>query len=174
MALNALSQKSLAGQKKLFDRVGIPEVLKEIPLAECTTIAAHILGFSQSMVLHMTMNKNVICPHTSALKPMPTNQNKLYQMLLIMEQVNPDTRHYYEQFNRVHINEKWFYMMKTSIHYYLFPDKELPECHVKSKNHLVKVMFLCAVAHPHGNFNGKIGMWPFANLTRAQCMLVEK
>ena len=105
-----------------------------------------VLVVVKSTICHMAMNENIICPHTSALKLTLTDQNKLSRMLFIAEQVNPDTCHYYEQFDRVHVDENWFYLMKTSVRYYLSPDEELPECHVKSKNHLVKVMFLCAVA----------------------------
>ena len=43
----------------------------------------------------------------------------------------------------------------------------MPERHALNKDHLIKVMFLCAIARPRYNdagtciFDGKIGMWPF-------------
>jgi hypothetical protein len=55
------------------------------------------------------------------------------------------------------VDEKWIY---TSV----------PERSVKNKDKIRKVKFLCAVACPcfvpatNQWFNGKLGMWPFANL----------
>ncbi|XP_024627974.1 uncharacterized protein [Medicago truncatula] len=69
--------------------------------------------------------------------------------------------------NIVHIDEKWFYITKKSMHYYLLPDEEEPLRTCKSKNFIAKVMFLVAVARPRfdaeGNevFSGKIGVFPF-------------
>ncbi|KAL4347250.1 hypothetical protein GQ457_17G012040 [Hibiscus cannabinus] len=70
-------------------------------------------------------------------------------------------------FNIVHIDEKWFYLSKTSEKYYLHPD-EVEPCHTcKSLRFITKVMFLAAVARPYFDassncvFSGKIGIFPF-------------
>ncbi|WOH12833.1 hypothetical protein DCAR_0832342 [Daucus carota subsp. sativus] len=69
--------------------------------------------------------------------------------------------------NRIHIDEKWFYLSKKSEKYYLLKEERDPERTCKSKNFLTKVMFLAAVARPRfdeaGNvlFSGKIGIFPF-------------
>jgi hypothetical protein len=52
---------------------------------------------------------------------------------------------------------------------YLTEEEKAPVRRVISKQHITKVMFLCAVARPRFNndgnctFNGKIGMWPFVD-----------
>jgi hypothetical protein len=57
---------------------------------------------------------------------------------------------------------------------YLATDEEMPERNAQNRDHLKKVMFLCAVARPRYNaavnctFDGKIGMWPFAEQSAAQ------
>ena len=51
---------------------------------------------------------------------------------------------------------------------YLVPDESDPHLTTQHKSHIPKLMFLCAVARPRYNnetgewFDGKIGLWPFA------------
>ena len=50
---------------------------------------------------------------------------------------------------------------------YLVPGEEPPTRSTRHKSHIIKVMFLCAIARPRFNqagvctFDGKIGLWPF-------------
>ncbi|KAE9221942.1 hypothetical protein PF002_g15424 [Phytophthora fragariae] len=51
-----------------------------------------------------------------------------------------DGRHFFDpMYDVVHLDEKWFYKKKF----------------VQSKRHIKKVMFLCAVARPRGDWDGK-------------------
>ncbi|XP_076902972.1 uncharacterized protein LOC143557894 [Bidens hawaiensis] len=82
---------------------------------------------------------------------------------------------FYDMFNIVHIDEKWFYMSKPSKRYYLVPSEDEPLRTGKSKKFITKVMFLAAGARPRfdtsGNeiFLGKIGIFPFTKLEPAKC-----
>ena len=66
----------------------------------------------------------------------------------------------------IHINEKWFYLMKDGQHFIIAVDEAEPYRHVQHKSFLTKIMFLCAVARPrydmnkNAQFDGKIGIWP--------------
>ena len=66
----------------------------------------------------------------------------------------------------IHIDEKWFYLMKDGQCFIIAADEEEPYMHVQHKSFLMKIMFLCAVARPRYNmnkntwFDGKIGIWP--------------
>jgi len=66
----------------------------------------------------------------------------------------------------VHIDEKWFYMIKKSANYYLLVDEDEPYHTPNNKNYLGKVMFLVAVARPRFDDEGKeiflekIGVFP--------------
>src|SRR5689334_785864 len=70
-------------------------------------------------------------------------------------------------FDCAHVDEKWFYLTKPKVTYYLCPDEpeKLRTC--KSKRFIEKVIFLAAVArlrfdHSRNEFfEGKIGIWPF-------------
>ncbi|XP_024318861.1 uncharacterized protein LOC112272408 isoform X1 [Brachypodium distachyon] len=69
--------------------------------------------------------------------------------------------------NVVHIDEKWFYMIRISNNYYLLPGEPRPLRTVQNKNSIGKVMFLTAVAKPRFGeggevtFDGKIGTCAF-------------
>ncbi|XP_074324133.1 uncharacterized protein LOC141661051 [Apium graveolens] len=67
----------------------------------------------------------------------------------------------------VHIDEKWFYMTKTSQKLYLLPNEPEPHRTCKSKRFITKVIFMSAVARPRYDkdgvciFDGKLGIFPF-------------
>jgi hypothetical protein len=65
----------------------------------------------------------------------------------------------------VHVDKKWFFLLeKHQLCVYIVAGEELPNCQCQNKDHILKVMFLCALAKPHfapsGDclFDGKIGM----------------
>lgn len=86
----------------------------------------------------------------------------------------PHQPKFVDMYNVVHIDEKWFYMTKKTQTYYLLPSEEDPLRTCQSKNYISKVMFLAAMARPRydgeGNetFSGKIGIFPFVTLQKAQ------
>ena len=75
--------------------------------------------------------------------------------------------------NKIHINEKLFYLCKIKQKYYLLPEEVTPLRVAKSKRFITKVMFLCAVARPRWDvgrnqwFDGKLGIWPFVEKVQA-------
>ena len=91
---------------------------------------------------------------------------------------NPDGEYRFKNmYDRVDVDEKWFYLTKKSESYILInPDNEnnendqLGESHVyravKDSSKIKMVMFLCAQARPRWDNNanqmwdGKIGIWP--------------
>ena len=66
----------------------------------------------------------------------------------------------------IHIDEKWFYLMKDGQCFIIVADEAEPYRHVQHKLFLMKIMFLCVVARPRYNmnkntwFDRKIGIWP--------------
>jgi len=120
----------------------------------------------------------VFVRHRSKLKPTLTATNKLARMEFALEQVNPATMgnrtaRYFGQEDKVHLDEKWFYLCKDGEQYILTAGEDAPERHVKHKNFIEKVMFLCAQARPRMDhttrsmWDGKIGMWPIGKYKAA-------
>ena len=66
----------------------------------------------------------------------------------------------------IHIDKKWFYLMKDGQCLIIAADEAEPYRHVQHKSFLTKIMFLCAVARPRYDmnknawFDGKIEIWP--------------
>ncbi|XP_042003721.1 uncharacterized protein LOC121752680 [Salvia splendens] len=69
-------------------------------------------------------------PHTNAIKPLLTASNKVARMRWGLSHIQPlivnGMQKYHTMHNVVHIDEKWFYMTKTSDRYYLLPDEIEP------------------------------------------------
>ncbi|KAM3395031.1 hypothetical protein P3S68_004035 [Capsicum galapagoense] len=109
--------------------------------------------------------------HSSAIKPLLSEANKRTRLQFCLSMVDPESiphdPFFLDMYNTVHIDEKWFYMTRKCLHYYLLPEKEDPVRTCKSKNYIEKVMFLASTARPRFDsrenelFSGKIGIYPF-------------
>ena len=115
-----------------------------------------------------------IVPHTSALKPMLTEENKLNRLAFCLDE-RDENGLYKEMFDCIHIDEKWFYVTDITMRCYLAKGEHPPVRKVKHKSHVEKVMFLSAVARPRYNpttrqtFDGLIGIWPVVEWRAARC-----
>ena len=86
--------------------------------------------------------------------------------------------YFHDQLDELHVDEKWFFLSKETLRYYITErekdENEVVKRKCRHKNHIEKVMFLAAVARPRfdddGNctFDGKIGLWPFVHQVPAQ------
>ena len=88
-----------------------------------------------------------------------------------------DPTKFLDMMDHIHVDEKWFflswqkerYLLLPEERYLLLPEEKNPKRCVKSKSHITKVMFLCAIAHPHFNpsanswWDGKLGIWPIGD-----------
>jgi hypothetical protein len=116
----------------------------------------------------------VICPHSNAIKRTLDNHHKFARVLYAFANMNLDHETYHDYFNSVHVDEKWFFLTWLALSMYLVPGEAPPKRTTRHKYHILKVMFLAAVARPRydgaGNctFDGKIGMWPFVESVMAQ------
>ena len=115
----------------------------------------------------MLLHRDVCRVHMSSLKPMLTEENKMSRMELALSFVDKNnTSKFKNMEDLIHINEKWFYLMKDGQRFIIVADKEDPYRHVQYKSFLMKIMFLCVVARPRYDtnknawFDGKIGIWP--------------
>ncbi|XP_047949312.1 uncharacterized protein LOC125195166 [Salvia hispanica] len=155
------------------------EKYRKLSMLERSTIrkVASNMEVSKTAIGRFVKN-NELRPHTNAIKPTLTEANKIARMKWCLAHVQPTLAEgkllYYSLHNIVHIDEKWFYMTKTSDRYYLLPDEDEPYRSCKSKRFITKVMFMAAVCRPligsDGEiiFDGKIGLFPFTEQVPAQ------
>ena len=91
-------------------------------------------------------------PHSSALKPVLTEQNRYSWLLHALVMVNPnDTTKFQDLYDFIHVDRKWFYLMRDRQEFFMADEEIAPQCGVCHKGHITKVMFLCAVVCPHYN-----------------------
>ncbi|KAL1556343.1 hypothetical protein AAHA92_11986 [Salvia divinorum] len=99
------------------------------------------LGVSKTTLCRWVKEKQ-LRPHTNAVKPLLTDVNKLARLRWCLSQLQPTITQckvsYHDMRNIVHIDEKWFYMTKSSDRYYILPDEDEPYRACKSKRFITK------------------------------------
>lgn len=175
---NVNSRKFNSGSKRR-EVSELQEKLKALSIGERTSLRRMETktGISKSS-LHRAVQAGEILSHSSSIKPLLTGKNELNRVKFALDHIhyNPrtDTYQFNNLLNYVHVDEKWFRIMKDSQRFYLTPDEDVPHRTAKSKSFVEKVMFLCAIARPRYNpktrlyFDGKIGIWPFISLQAAK------
>ncbi|XP_057803680.1 uncharacterized protein LOC131019011 [Salvia miltiorrhiza] len=161
------------------------EKVKKLSLLERSSIRvmAGNLGVSKSLV-HVWVKKKKLKPHTNAIKPFLTAENKLCRLKWSLNQLSAINEggfiKFQSMYNTIHIDEKWFYLTKNEDIYYLLPGEKEPYRCCKSKRFIPKIMFSCVVARPiidaQGNiiFYGKLGIYPFIIEEAAQRNSINK
>jgi hypothetical protein len=77
-------------------------------------------------------------------------------------------------YDRVHVDEKWFFLTWLMVRYYLVPDAEQPHQVIGHKCHIPKCMHLAANERPRWDaqhnqwFSGKLRLWPVAHQVAAK------
>jgi hypothetical protein len=159
-------RKGRSGRKRI-DRSDALARLRTVPLNRRSTIRACAFrtGIPSSSFFRILQTQSVKRV-TSAVRPLLTPANKTARLRFCIGHVNPDGL-FHDMMDKVHIDEKWFYITKTKRNYYVLDNEPLPERQVKSKKFVTKVMFMAALARPRFDrgrrrmFDGKLGIWPF-------------
>ena len=147
------------------------EGIKNIPLWKLQTQRklATSLGVSKTTVHHWIVD-STIRVHSNFLKPVLMEENKLAWLIMALDSRDPqDPTKFLDMMDRIHVDEKWFFLSQQKERYLLLPEEKNPKWCVKSKSHITKVMFLCAIAHPCFNpsvnswWDGKLGIWPIGD-----------
>ncbi|XP_026428649.1 uncharacterized protein LOC113324548 [Papaver somniferum] len=154
---------------KMVNRVGRKRIeldldrIKLIPLRKRTIIRGitHELNLSTSTV-HRLIKDGNLRPHSNALRPGLTDENKIarvnFYLKMIDKGMTQSSSSFIDMLDRIHIDEKWFYITRRAQKYYLHAEEEDPLRTCKSKIFITTIMFLTAVARPRLGFDGKIGI----------------
>ncbi|KAH9145227.1 hypothetical protein AeRB84_010860 [Aphanomyces euteiches] len=123
--------------------------------------------------LHNCMKNGMFRSHTSAIKPSLTPANMLARVDFALKAIDEESLAFMEMSNIVHLDEKWYFLTKTSRRFYLLPGEKEPVRRTQSKRYIGKIMFLSAVSRPcfssDGSllWDGKLGTWTFVTMTPA-------
>jgi hypothetical protein len=113
----------------------------------------------------------------SYLKPSLTYEQQIKRLEFVLskiEHVGNGNYRFIQLKNVIHIDEKWFFLVKMQKTIRMYPGDDYPgDDTTHHKSHIPKIMFLCAVGTPHEispgqMFDGKIGLWPFVEWERAK------
>jgi hypothetical protein len=155
--------------------------LAAIPLSKRQTLrhTAAALGIPATTFHHFVKAGEVV-RHTSALKPVLTEENMVARVEYALNKINPATLlgtrgavKYWDDYDEIDVDEKWFHLTYDGVRYYMTPAEKRPDRRVRHKGYIDKVMFLSAVARPKKlpdgtYFDGKIGIWPFGRYEAAK------
>jgi len=171
-----------AGRTPLFDHDDVMQEIKNIDPSARRSIRslAGALGIPRATVGKMKKD-NKLKVHTMALKPKLNDDHFLNRLHHCIAKIDRNTINaatglkYKTMYNEVHVDEKWFFLVKDGGRYYLAADEQPPDpIRVQHKGHITKVMFLCALARPKYNnttrqwFDGLIGIYPVGELSMYQ------
>jgi hypothetical protein len=180
------------GRKEKYDRYQLMADMLEIPIEKrqsYSALAAELRVPQTTLHRIVTKEKDVIVPHTNAIKPLLTEENMMTRVYYCWDhidrpfqgQVTAQANFLYDDFYKtIHLDEKWFFISQEKFRYYLVHGEKPPVRKVKHKSHILKIMFLAAVARPRFNaagectFDGKIGIWPFVKQVAAQRTSVNR
>ena len=131
--------------------------------------------------LQSYMHKLGIVVRSIYLKPTLTLAQKLGRLHFALDLVEHRGHGIYKFIDlkyEVHIDEKWFYVVRLKRKVRLRPEDDLPKAiTAQHKSHIPKVMFLSAIGVPQDvllpdgtthHFDGKIGIFCFGNYTPAK------
>ena len=89
------------------------------------------------------------------LKPVLTPKQRRDRINFAINHINTLTCSFHSINNVIHIDEKWFYISRVKQKTYLLPDESTPIRRCKNKRFIRKIMFICAVANPRPDINGR-------------------
>jgi hypothetical protein len=156
----------------------LKEKMRNIPYEKRSTFRSmsKMLVVPKSTLAYIFHSGGAMRLNSNAVLPLLTDDNKFQWLTYCFGRVeeHPVTGklHYascYDKIHdKIHLDEKWFYMMPKKQNIYLVEGEEVARHKTRHKGHIIKVMILAAVARPRFDdvtgeslFDGKIGIWPF-------------
>ncbi|GMF36685.1 unnamed protein product [Phytophthora fragariaefolia] len=172
----ACKYKGNSGRKG-YDKGQLTLKLQEVSAIQRSTSRATALSIDASIgVIQRLLASHHVAERTTTIKPVLTEANKLRRVQYALSFVADDARQHGDTFghafdpmlNIVHVDEKWFNRDKKTRRFNLVKGEEAPQRRRHSARHIQKTMFLTAIARPRWDphrkteFDGKLGLWPFA------------
>ena len=174
------------GAKKKWCRDKVVEDVKKVPLRDRGNVErlSRQLGIPVTTVRRMKKQEGILRSYRSSIKPKLTEENIEWRLDYAWSKVDDDcfaggmdlrgpSLYYQKMYNDIHVDEKWFYLIKEGRKFILTWDEEEPYITQQHKGTIPKVMFLCALARPRyiteqrRMFDGKIGIWPIGHMKPA-------
>ena len=149
--ISSPQRKGRCGRPLKWNRDDVRKAVKNLLLHQRRTIrsiASTTLEIPKSTVFRMKEDEQdtVIMPRSIALKPLLTEVHKVQRVLFAASKLTEPGNHFHHFYDSIHIDEKWFFISEKQLRVYCAPDEHIPEQNAQNCDHLIKVMFLCAIA----------------------------
>jgi hypothetical protein len=173
MALNSewdvTSKKKACGWGLKYSHDDIGQAVCEIPLRQRSTVwlLQGALTILQGTIHCLIRTEKILRSHSSAVKPMLTEENNLSRMEFCLSERGANEL-FKDIYGCIHVDEKMFLLTREVEWYILAGGEEAPHRTVAHKSYIPKVMFCAANARRRwdagGNqfFDERVGMWPIA------------
>ena len=125
-----LSKKTTRGRKKKWDDEAIKEAIKEIPWKKRRTMRGLSKELGIPLSTLQSRKKQVFFRHTSSLKPALTDDQRITRIEYCLWNHENNGECYSDMLDRVHVDEKWFFMQSDGKYFLLAPDEEIGRAHV--------------------------------------------
>ena len=147
------------GAKKKYCREKVSADVTRIPLKERSNVhdLARALNIPYTTVFRMR-REGIMNPYKSYIKPKLTEANAEWRLDYAWSQVDQAqflnvyaTRGvlvYDKQYQVIHVNKKWFYLIKDGQKFYIAHDEKPPYISQQHKQSIPKVMFFCVLMRP--------------------------
>jgi hypothetical protein len=182
-------KKGRCGRKKPYNPNAMAKAIEALPSNERKTLRqiSGALGVSLCVVQQSLHGENsFIMAHTNSIKPYLTEANKYARVCFALDRVvkkqqDDGALMYSNCFDSIHVDKKWFFLTEEeNMRYYTTRKEEQlqgkqPKGLCTHKSHILKVMFLAAVARPRSDnngmctFDGKIGKSIAAKRSSNRC-----
>ncbi|KAE9015550.1 hypothetical protein PR001_g14874 [Phytophthora rubi] len=160
---------SQCGRKKK-DRAELCKLIREIPIRDrCNYRTIQARTILTPYLIKQLQEEGFMRHALTRTEPLLTEKHRherLKWCVSHVRQMQDGGCSFVAMDDTVHVDEKWFFLKKVGQKVYILtgldgePCEEAPVQYLQSKRHIVKVMFLCAVARPRGDWDGKVGIWP--------------
>jgi hypothetical protein len=154
-----------SGRKIKYDVKETLDLVRKVPLKDRGTFRdlARETGIPRT-TLQRLFNNQKLKLYTGHIKPLLEDRHKIHRVKFALSHIKEDGV-FDDLMQTIYLDEKWFYISAKQQRYYLTPEEwedesKHPVSKCIHKSHITKVMFLCAVARPRRNWDGKIGCWP--------------
>ena len=136
------SRRKNCGRRSNYNLDEISAAVENLGIEKRRTIrdVAEQVGVPKSTLHRLMKQTGFLRPHTSAVKPILTDENKNARVEFCRRHIGDNGR-YAPMNNIIHVDEKWFYVTQTSTRCYLTADEVEPHRTTRHKNHIEKVCF---------------------------------
>lgn len=123
--------------------------IERVPINKRSTLRTLALAakLPKTTVVRL-LKSGVVRKCNSRVKPALTPANKEERRKFVLSMVNPVTMRFDCMYDRVFVDEKWFYLTQVKKRFYLTVNEDDIQRAVKSKHYIPKIMFIAAVGRP--------------------------